>query len=132
MAEQQKIEQRAKGDVKPAVAEADGLLQSLLVQSSQIAETAVGATFSTIRDVKGEVQKLAVGTLDLVNGFQQGATRIARQVTDRFDRLTDDAIGTSESLALSAIRVTRDAAVGATQLAGRLGDATVARDVARA
>jgi hypothetical protein len=128
MAEAKTEAKATKLDVKVA-AERDGLVNSWVSQSSELAERTTTAMFGIVRDVRGELNQRVLGTLSFVEGTQQSVLKILRSVDERLDRLSEEMIDTSESLVIGLIRTLRNTGHGVTELVG-----TVARprEVSRA
>jgi hypothetical protein len=82
-----------------------------------------------VRDVRGEVNQRILGTLQFVEGTQQGVFKLLRAVDDRLDKLSEDVLDTAESVTIGIIRTLRDTGHGVTSLAGNF---TRAREVPRA
>jgi hypothetical protein len=110
-------------EIKPIPSDRDGLLSSWVLQSSQLAEKTTTACFGIVRDVRSEVNQRVNGTLAFIDSSQQGLIKLARGVSDRIDRLSEDTIDTVENVVLGVIRTARDTGRGVTELAGNLGKA---------
>ncbi len=124
-----KVEAKAnKIDVKVA-AERDGLLNSWVSQSSELAERTTTALFGIARDVRGEMNQRLLGTISFVEGTQQGIFKLIRTVDERLDRLAEEITDHSEAAMLGIIRTFRNTGHGVTELAGSLAKP---RDVSRA
>jgi hypothetical protein len=116
-------------ELKPIPSDRDGLLRGLVTQTTEVAEKLTTTTFGIVRDVRAEVSHRVGGTLTWIDGAQQGGIKLARTVSDRLDRLSDDVVEAAENLVLGLIRSIRDAARGVTDVAARL---TKPREAARA
>jgi hypothetical protein len=116
-------------EVRAIPSDREGLFGSWISQSSELAEKATIASFGIVRDVRGELTQRVSGVLGLIDGTQQGIIKLARSVSDRIDKLSEDTIDTFEGLTLGVIRTTRDAGRGVTDLATAI---TRPREISRA
>jgi hypothetical protein len=112
-------EAKSRADFKAIPSDKEGLVSSWVTQGSELVERGVGTYFEVIRDIRGEVKQRVSGTLDWVEGSQQGFIKLGRGMTERTDKLAEDAISTAENIALGVVRVVRDMGHGVTEIASR-------------
>jgi hypothetical protein len=112
-------ETKSRAEFKAIPSDKEGLISSWVTQSSEFVERGVGTCFELLRDVRGEVKQRVTGTLDWVESSQQGFIKLGRGMTERVDRLAEDAIGTAENLAIGVVRAVRDVGHGVTEIASR-------------
>jgi phage-related protein len=116
-------------DVKPIPSDREGLFNSWVSQSSELAERATATCFGIVRDVRAELNQRFTGVINLVEGSQQGMIKLVRGVNDRMDRLAEDTIDTIENVVLGVIRAARDTTRDMAEVASNL---STRREAARA
>jgi prophage DNA circulation protein len=86
----------------------EGLVTSWMNHSSELAEKAASTWYGFVRDVQDEIHQRISGTLGWVESSQQGVLKVLRNLNDRIDKLSQDAIGAAENLTAEAIHTARD------------------------
>jgi hypothetical protein len=118
MAEKAKIE--LKSEIKPFPTPGASLPVSAIGQSSDLVERAVSTGYALARDTRAEVLQRSLAFVDFIEGTQQSALKLVRDVMSRADKIVLDAVDTSENLSVGVLRATRDALVGVTHFAESL------------
>jgi hypothetical protein len=93
---------------------------SAIGQSSDLVERAVSTGYALARDTRAEVLQRSLAFVDFIEGTQQSALKLVRDVMSRADKIVLDAVDTSENLSVGVLRATRDALVGVTHFAESL------------
>jgi hypothetical protein len=122
--------EKGKVEIKSTVpSEREGLIGSIVTQTSELAEKATMTGFGIVRDVRSEISSRIVGTIGLLDGTQQGLLKLLRGINERADKLSEDVIDTVENLTVGALRTVRDTGRGVTELATNL---TKPKEISRA
>lgn len=105
-------EQKPKAQFKSLSSDRDGekegLLSTLVAQTSDLSEKAVGTSFEVVRDLRQEVNQRLLGTIDWLEASQQGLFKLVRGVNGRIQELLETGISTAEGLALGVARLFRE------------------------
>jgi hypothetical protein len=96
-----------------------GVLAVGVESVAQASEKTLRASFSIVREVRGELSQRVSGVIDWVEGVQQGVIRLSRSVVQRTDEMATAWIDAGEQLSLGVVHALRTTGEGATQLASR-------------
>lgn len=99
--------------------ESKGLVSHYIGLSTGVAETAIDTCFGVVGDARKEAQSRVVNLIDLVESSQQGSIKLARSVSDRVDKLSQELVDSSENAIKSFLHTARDAGYGAAKLAAK-------------
>jgi hypothetical protein len=93
-----------------AVSKADeeAFVRAAVRTCSDLSEKAIGTLFSVVEDVRGQInQTVVVGTIDWIDGTQQGFIKMARTIDGRVDAMSKEALQAVESLVKRIVHVGR-------------------------
>jgi hypothetical protein len=100
-------------------AETTGILNSLVAQSSGLAERATSGVFGIAQEVRSEITQRVHGTIDWFEGGELAINRVVRGASGRIDKIAGEAIEAVETVCLELVRAARETGNGLAEVASR-------------
>ena len=97
----------------------DGVVRSFVTIGSDATESAIGAIFGSVEDVRGNALSRVRGVIDWVEANQQANIDLARRLTDRADELSRALLDGGRQALATVVTTSRNTGHGAAELASR-------------
>ncbi len=108
------------------IAEA-GVFVTMVTSSADLAEKAVGGSFSVLMTGRDELFRATNAGIDWVEGTQQSSFRIAREAVLRVDKLSQEMVEGLESVAMAVSRAIRESGEAASEMVSRTAESLVGK-----
>ena len=102
-----------------------GVLMTVVAVASDLTEQSLAGSLGIVRTLRGELFRAAHGAVDWVESLQQAPFKVVRAGLETADKLSSEAIGGVESIAMSVTRVIRGSGQAAGEMLSRTSESIV-------
>jgi hypothetical protein len=99
---------------------AAGIAPTVISTTTELADKATRAGFATVQDVRAELGRRVLATIDWVDQTQQGTLRLGRELAMRTDQLVSDVFSAGEVISLRVISLAQRVSLVAVEASGQL------------